>query len=100
MRRRTWRRRCGGHRHKRSASARPVRDAGPSTGVCPRFQTFRADRYPPAERRAIRATVYQLDDQTTAKKFAGKMVKVSGTVDANRTIHVTDITPVGADPGA
>ncbi len=47
-----------------------------------------------------RATVYQLDDQTTAKKFAGKMVKVSGTVDANRTIHVTDITPAGADPGA
>ena len=47
-----------------------------------------------------RATVYQLDDQTTAKKFVGKIVKVSGTVDeANNTIHVTDITPVGADPG-
>ena len=41
-----------------------------------------------------RATVYQLDDQTTAKKFVGKIVKVSGTVDeANNTIHVTDITP-------
>jgi len=48
-----------------------------------------------------RATVYQLDDQTTAKKFVGKIVKVSGTVDeANNKIHVTDITPAGADPGA
>src|SRR5260370_36754307 len=47
-----------------------------------------------------RATVYQLDDQTTAKKFAGKMVKVSGKEEANRTIHVTDIKRTGADPGA
>jgi hypothetical protein len=38
--------------------------------------------------------VYQLDDQTTAKKFVGKIVTVSGIVDeANHTIHVTDITP-------
>jgi rRNA processing protein Gar1 len=41
-------------------------------------------------------TVYQLDDQTTAKKFVGKIVKVSGAVDeTNNTIHVTDITPAG-----
>jgi hypothetical protein len=39
-------------------------------------------------------TVYQLDDQTTAKKFVGKIVKVSGTVDeTNNAIQVTDITP-------
>jgi hypothetical protein len=38
-------------------------------------------------------TVYQLDDQTTAKKFVGKVVKVSGPVDdMNNIIHVTDIT--------
>ena len=42
----------------------------------------------------VGGTSYQLDDQTTAKKFVGKIVKVSGTVDeANSTIHVTDITP-------
>lgn len=37
---------------------------------------------------------YQLDDQTTAKKFVGTIVKVSGTVDdTNNTIHVTESTP-------
>jgi uncharacterized protein YdeI (BOF family) len=37
-------------------------------------------------------TMYQLDDQSTAEKFAGKKVKVSGTVDAgSNTIHVTEI---------
>jgi hydrogenase maturation factor len=42
----------------------------------------------------VGGTTYQLDDQATAKKFVGKIVKVSGTVDeANNTIHVTDITP-------
>ena len=42
----------------------------------------------------VAGTLYQLDDQTTAKKFLGKIVKVSGTVDeANNAIHVTDITP-------
>ena len=42
----------------------------------------------------VGGTSYQLDDQTTAKKFVGKIVKVSGTVDeANNAIHVTDITP-------
>jgi hypothetical protein len=42
----------------------------------------------------VAGTTYQLDDQTTAKKFVGKIVKVSGTVDeANHTIHVTDIMP-------
>jgi len=39
-------------------------------------------------------TLYQLDDQNMAKKFAGKKVKVSGTVDtSSNVIHVTDITP-------
>ena len=42
----------------------------------------------------VAGTVYQLDDQTTAKKFVGKIVKVSGIVDeTNNAIHVTDITP-------
>jgi rRNA processing protein Gar1 len=36
--------------------------------------------------------VYQLDDQTKAKKFVGKVVKVSGPVDdINNIIHVADI---------
>jgi hypothetical protein len=38
-------------------------------------------------------TVYQLDDQTAAKKFREKTVIVSGAVDADNTIHVTDIKP-------
>jgi len=39
-------------------------------------------------------TMYQLDDQSAAKKFAGKTVKVSGTVDSSsNTIHVTEIKP-------
>ena len=38
-----------------------------------------------------RGAVYQLDDQTAAKKFDGKIVKVSGTADTNSTIHATDI---------
>src|SRR5215469_13405277 len=42
---------------------------------------------------ASTGTMYQLDDQRTAKKFAGKMVKVSGTVDtSSNSIHVTAIT--------
>ena len=42
----------------------------------------------------VAGTVYQLDDQTTAKKFVGKIVKVSGIVDeTNNAIQVTDITP-------
>jgi hypothetical protein len=37
-------------------------------------------------------TMYQLDNQSTARKFAGKMVKVSGTVDtSSNSIHVTQI---------
>jgi hypothetical protein len=39
-------------------------------------------------------TTYDLDDQDNAKKFEGKIVKVSGTVDTtNNTIHVTEIKP-------
>jgi hypothetical protein len=38
-------------------------------------------------------TMYQLDDQSNAKKFAGKMVKVSGIVDTtSNSIHVTEIS--------
>jgi len=37
-------------------------------------------------------TSYKLDDQKQAKKFAGKNVKITGTLDsATNTIHVTDI---------
>ena len=39
-------------------------------------------------------TTYKLDDQEKAKEFAGKNVKVSGTLDAaTNTIHVTEIKP-------
>jgi len=38
---------------------------------------------------------YQLDDQDMAKKYEGREVKVTGTVDsATSIIHVTDLTPV------
>jgi Protein of unknown function (DUF5818) len=38
--------------------------------------------------------VYQLDDQTKPRQFAGQNVKVTGTVDkAGETIHVTNIEP-------
>jgi hypothetical protein len=37
-------------------------------------------------------TMFQLDDQRTAKKFDGKAVTVSGTVDiSSNSIHVTEI---------
>lgn len=37
-------------------------------------------------------TIYQLDDQTKPEKFAGRNVKVTGTLDqVTKTIHVTDI---------
>lgn len=37
-------------------------------------------------------SVYALDDQTKPEQFAGKKVKVTGTLDsATKTIHVTDI---------
>jgi hypothetical protein len=36
--------------------------------------------------------VYRLDDQSKIEPFAGKDVKISGTLDAkNRTIHVVEI---------
>jgi Protein of unknown function (DUF5818) len=36
--------------------------------------------------------VYRLDDQASAEKFAGKRVKVSGTLDGKtKTLHVTKI---------
>jgi lipopolysaccharide export system protein LptA len=40
------------------------------------------------------AGTLQLDDQTKAKKYAGKQVTVSGTVDKGTgMIHVSEITP-------
>ncbi len=37
---------------------------------------------------------YQLDDQTKAKQYEGKNVKVMATMDPNtNTLHVVDITP-------
>jgi len=39
-------------------------------------------------------TTYQLDDQAKAKRFAGKQVNVSGTLDkATSMIRVSDIQP-------
>ena len=36
--------------------------------------------------------VYKLDDQVKAEQFAGKKVKISGTLDAdNHTVHVFDM---------
>ncbi|MBS1867921.1 MAG: hypothetical protein JSS69_18580, partial [Acidobacteria bacterium] len=41
---------------------------------------------------AEKKTTYQLDDQTKPEEFAGKKVKVVGTLDkATSTIHVTSI---------
>jgi hypothetical protein len=38
-------------------------------------------------------TVYQLDDQTKPRQFAGATVKVTGTLDkGTNTIHVSDIS--------
>jgi hypothetical protein len=37
-------------------------------------------------------TSYKLDNAKQAKKFSGKNVKVTGTLDsASNTIHVTDV---------
>lgn len=39
-------------------------------------------------------TTYQLDDQDSAKKYEGKKVMVTGSVDSSgSTIHVTRISP-------
>jgi len=41
---------------------------------------------------AASKTIYELDDQTKPEEFAGKDVKVTGTLDsATRTIHVVSI---------
>src|SRR5579872_3876825 len=38
---------------------------------------------------------YQLDDQDKAKRFEGKKVKITATMDPNtNTLHVVDIAPV------
>jgi uncharacterized lipoprotein NlpE involved in copper resistance len=39
-------------------------------------------------------TAYQLDDQSKAKQFEGKNVKVMATMDSStNTLHIVDITP-------
>jgi hypothetical protein len=41
---------------------------------------------------ATSKTIYELDDQSKPAEFAGKKVKVTGTLDeATKTIHVTGI---------
>ncbi len=41
-------------------------------------------------------TTYKLDNQKEIKKFSGKNVKVSGTLDSStNTIHISDIALVG-----
>ncbi len=43
--------------------------------------------------------VYQLDDQKTPEKFAGEMVKVTGTLDKRtKTIKVKSIEPAAENP--
>jgi hypothetical protein len=40
----------------------------------------------------VKKDVYKLDDQVKAEQFAGKKVKISGTLDAdNHTVHVFDM---------
>jgi hypothetical protein len=40
----------------------------------------------------VKKDIYKLDDQVKAEQFAGKKVKVSGSVDAaNHTLHVFDM---------
>jgi hypothetical protein len=40
----------------------------------------------------VKKDVYKLDDQVKVEQFAGKKVKISGTLDAdNHTVHVFDI---------
>ncbi|HEV3510935.1 MAG TPA: DUF5818 domain-containing protein [Candidatus Sulfotelmatobacter sp.] len=40
------------------------------------------------------STSYKLDDQSKAKEYEGKNVKVMATMDpSNNTLHVVDITP-------
>jgi gas vesicle protein len=42
-------------------------------------------------------TLFDLDDQTSAGKFAGRKVKVTGTLDAvNNTIHIQTIEQASA----
>lgn len=39
-------------------------------------------------------TIYRLDDQLEAERFAGKRVKITGTLDAKaKTIHLVTIDP-------
>jgi len=43
----------------------------------------------------VTKTSYQIDDQTKAKQFMGKQVKVTGKLDVNsNTIHVDSIEPI------
>jgi hypothetical protein len=45
----------------------------------------------------VNRTLYDLDDQDSASKFAGKKVKVTGTLDAsNLTIHIQTIEEASA----
>ena len=40
----------------------------------------------------VKKDVYRLDDQVKAEQFAGKKVKVSGTLDSsNHTLHIFDM---------
>lgn len=44
---------------------------------------------------ATTKTTYVLDDQDKAKRFKGKTVKVTGTLEAaSNTIHISNIEPV------
>ena len=42
---------------------------------------------------ASNKTTYQLDDQAKAKQFAGQKVKVTGSEQGTKTIHVESISP-------
>lgn len=41
--------------------------------------------------KAADGTAYQVDDQEKAKRYEGKQVKVTGSLDKNNTLHMTDI---------
>ena len=43
---------------------------------------------------SVKKDIYHLDDQTAARLFAGRKVKVSGTLDPkSKTIHVLNVEP-------
>lgn len=78
----------------------PIMDQKLNTGLCRLLDvaTFSAKIIKSGDRLVLQDSIgestYELDDQETAKAFAGKNVKVTGTVDvATNTAYVARIEP-------